>query len=208
MPVEVKGLDETLKALRHFEPDLAANLNKEVRAALAPVQKRARSYAKGELPGLSNWVFGNKISKKSSAFGVKNGQFPKYNATMVKRGIKIMIGETKPNNSGFVSFFRLSNTTAAGAIMETAGRKNPRGQQWKRNSTSKDQSHSDNPDAGLHFNNSLGKMAGRDKMRGRLIYRAWEEDHGIANAKIIKAVERTIQQFHRRADAQVLKRIA
>jgi len=33
MPVEDKGLDETLKALREFEPDLATNLTKEVRAA-------------------------------------------------------------------------------------------------------------------------------------------------------------------------------
>ena len=42
MPVEVKGLDEVLKAMRQFEPDLAKNLNKQVRAALAPVQKKAR----------------------------------------------------------------------------------------------------------------------------------------------------------------------
>jgi len=36
MPVEVKGLDEVLKAMRQFEPDLAKNLNKQVRAALSP----------------------------------------------------------------------------------------------------------------------------------------------------------------------------
>jgi len=42
MPVEVKGLDEVLKAMRQFEPDLAKNLNKQVRAALSPVQKKLR----------------------------------------------------------------------------------------------------------------------------------------------------------------------
>ena len=39
MPIEISGLDETLKAMRQFEPDLANNLNKEIRAALTPIQR-------------------------------------------------------------------------------------------------------------------------------------------------------------------------
>ena len=41
MPVEIKGLAETLSAMRKFEPDLAKNLNKEVRSFLTPVQKKS-----------------------------------------------------------------------------------------------------------------------------------------------------------------------
>ena len=211
MPIEISGLDETLKAMRQFEPDLANNLNKEIRAALTPIQRKAQGYAKSDLPGVSNWMThfkSKKITKESSVFAIKAGTFPKYNASIVRRGIKVFIGRTTPNRNGFVTFYRLSNTTAAGAIMETAGRKNPRGQEWKPKAGSHNYSHSRNPEAGMHFINSLGQSAGTDKMKGRLIFRAWNENHGLALTRVVKAVEATVVQFHRRADAQSLKRAA
>ena len=211
MPVEIKGLDETLRAMRQFEPDLAKNLNTEIRAFLTPIQRKAQGYAVADLPGLSNWKLetkGRKITEKSSVFAIKAGSFPKYNANLVRRGIKIFIGETKPNRMGFVSFYRLSNLTAAGAIMETAGRKNGAGQPWDPKSSSHNDSHSRNPKAGLHFNNSLGAMRGNEKMRGRLIFRAWNESEGVVLGRVVKSVERTIEGFHRRASAQVLKNVA
>ncbi len=211
MPVEVKGLDEVLKALRQFEPDLAKNLNKQVRAALTPVQKKAQEYVPDSLPGLSNWQFsskGKKINKATSAFA-QVGHFPKFNQSIVKRGIRVMIGKTRPNNKGFTSFYRISNTTAAGAIMETSGRANPSGQPWNPASGSHKYSHSRNPEAGLHFINSMGgRMQGSGKMRGRLIYRAFNEDEGRAIATTMRAVNMTIAVFQRRASAQVLKKAA
>ncbi len=211
MPVEVKGLDEVLKALRQFEPDLAKNLNKQVRAALTPVQKKAQEYVPDSLPGLSNWQFsskGKKINKATSAFA-QVGHFPKFNQSIVKRGIRVMIGKTRPNNKGFTSFYRISNTTAAGAIMETSGRANPAGQPWNPASGSHNYSHSRNPGAGLHFINSMGgRMQGTGKMRGRLIYRAFNEDEGRAIATTMRAVNMTIAVFQRRASAQVLKKSA
>jgi hypothetical protein len=207
MPVEVKGLDETLKAIRKFEPDLAINLNKQVRAALQPVQKQAQALVPSELPGLSNWNFsssGRKITSRSSAFA-QVGRFPKFNASVVRRNIKITIGKTKKNRSGFISFYRLSNITAAGAIMETAGRKNPSGQPWNPKSKSHNYSHSRNPMAGQHFIDALGaNMVGKDKSRGRVLYKACSENEGKALAITIKAVEMTVAQFKRRADAQKL----
>jgi hypothetical protein len=211
MPVEVKGLDEVLKALRQFEPDLAKNLNKQVRAALTPVQKKAQSYVPDELPGLSNWTFsskGKQINRETSAFG-QAGRFPKFNASIVKRGIRIMIGKTKPNQKGFSTFYRISNLTAAGAIMETAGRANPAGQPWNPKSKSHRYSHSKNPEAGLHFINSMGaRMEGSGKRRGRLIYRAYNEDQGKATASVMRALDMTIAVFHRRAEAQTLRKVA
>ena len=225
MPVEVKGLDEVLKALRQFEPDLAKNLNKQVRAALTPVQKKAQEYVPDSLPGLSNWQFsakGKKINKATSAFA-QVGHFPKFNQSIVKRGIRVMIGKTRPNNKGFTSFYRISNTTAAGAIMETSGRANPGGRPTSHEITigkrhnggrninvhSTKDSQSNNPGAGLHFINSMGgRMQGSDKMRGRLIYRAFNEDEGRAIATTMRAVNMTIAVFQRRASAQVLKKAA
>ena len=125
MPVEIKGLTETLSAMRKFEPDLAKNLNKEVRAALTPVQKKAQGYFPNEIAGLSNWMLktkGRKINSQTSAFAAV-GHFPRYNRAIAARGIKIFLGRTKPNSRGFVTHYRISNLTAAGAIYETAGRK-------------------------------------------------------------------------------------
>ena len=223
MPVEIKGLAETLKAMRQFEPDLAKNLNKEVRAILTPIQKTAQSYVPSTVPGLSNWMLSSskkKISKETSSF--RKGTFPKFNASLVRRGIKLYIGQTKQNNSGFVTFYRLVNLTAAGGIMETAGRVHPGGRPTSHTiminkrfkatpvkvHSTKDSS-SNNPEAGMHFINSMGgQMKGNNKLRGRLIYRAFEEDYGRTTARLVKAVEKTVVQFQRRSQAQVFRKAA
>jgi len=211
LPIEIKGLAETLSAMGKFEPDLKKNLNKEVRAFLTPVQKQARGYVPNDIPGLRNWTFatkGRKITKETSAFATI-GRFPKFNSTIVKQGIKINVGRTTANRNGFSTFFSISNTTAAGAIMETAGRKNPSGQPWSPQRGSKNYSHSRNPEAGQHFINSMGgSMKGQGHQRGRLIYRAWYENEGKARDQVIRAVQATILQFNRRSQAQVLRNAA
>jgi len=208
LPVEIKGLAETLSAIRKFEPDLAKNLNKEVRAFLTPIQKEAKGYAPATIPGLSRWKVRTKRQEQAYA-GFKATSFPKYNAAAVKSGIKINLGRTKANNKGFSTFYSILNASPAGAIMETSGRKNPSGQPWNPKSASHDYSHSRNPQAGLHFINSMGgTMKGTGHQRGRLIYRAWNENEGKAQSKVIKAVEATILQFKRRGEAQVLRNVA
>lgn len=203
MPVQVQGVRELNKALRAYEPDLKKNLNAEVRSFLTPVVKTAKGYVPNELPGLSNWFdksVGRKITKSNSQF--RKGKFPRFNASQVKAGIKISLSPTKSNSKGFITNYAIRNTTAAGAILETAGRKNPGGQQWNKKSESHDYSHSNNPNAGLHFNNSLPRMAGQGMMRGRVIYKAWAENEGRAYKNIIKAVELTSIQFEKRSYAR------
>jgi hypothetical protein len=188
MPIVVTGLKEAQKAMRQLQPDLDKNLKKEIRTFLLPVVKKARGYAQSEISGLSNWHNGK-------------GRFPKYDPGLVRRGIKSQIFPTRPNRSGFVSLVRIVNATAAGAIYETAGRKNPAGQPWDRKSASHKYSHSLNPDAGLHFINSLGIMVGKDKLRGRLIFRAWAEDQGKALGHILGALNKTSAQSKKYVDA-------
>jgi hypothetical protein len=201
MPVEIKGLAETLAAMRKFEPDLAKNLNKEVRAALTPVQKKAQGFFPSTVPGLSNWMLvtkGHEINKKTSAFAAVN-HFPRYNKGIASRGIKIFIGQTKKNTRGFVTFYRIANITAAGAIFEIAGRAGGK---------SRREYKSNNPLAGQHFMDSLTQpMAGKGAKQGRALYRAWDEDQGRAFGHVLKAVDATIIEFGRRATAS-LKRAA
>ena len=72
MPVEVKGVVELRKALRHFAPDLAKSLNKELGAAVKPVVKQARGFLPNNSEVLSNWA-----GTKTRA----DGRFPQYDTT-------------------------------------------------------------------------------------------------------------------------------
>ena len=223
MPVEVKGLAEVLTAMKKFEPDLAKNLNHQIKDAMTPIQKNARGLVPSGMSGLRNWEFatsGTKINAASSAFAVR--AFPKFNTGIVKAGIKISTGRTKKNRKGFVTFFRITNLSAAGQIMEMAGRVHPNGRPQTHEvtvgkringgrkvtvHTSKD-SQSNNPDAGNWFIHHMhGQLTGQGKARGRLLYKAAEQDHGKTIAKIMKALELTIKQFEVRAHAQVLGKI-
>lgn len=220
MPVEVKGLAEVLTAMRKFEPDLAKNLNKEMRAAMTPIQKDARGFVPNGMTGLTNWEFktsGRKITKSSSAFA--RASFPKFNPGIVKSGIKISTGKTKKNKQGFVTFYRITNLSVAGEIMETAGRVHPNGRpqthevtvnkRWRGGRqvtvhTSKD-SQSNNPNAGDWFIHHLhGQLQGQGAKRGRVLYKAADKDQGKTIAKMMKALEMTLKQFEVRANAQVL----
>lgn len=201
MPVQVQGISELRKALHSFAPDLEKNLNKQVRASLQPIVKEARSYV--VTPGLRNWIFHGKstgITKSTSMF--RRGKFPLFNASQVKAGIVLSLKPTKRNNKGFVTAYSIQNKTAAGAIMETAGRKNPLGQPWNPENASHDYSHSNNPRAGQRFiTGQHGTLKGDGKQRGRLIYRAWAENQGRALSKVLQAVDATVLQFGRRVDA-------
>lgn len=194
MPVEVVGLREALKAMRSLQPELEKELKKEIKGLLKPIVNNARSYVPMTIAGLSNWSDTNKYGKitaQSSVFRV--GKFPLYNPSEVQRGITSEIFPSKPNRSGFVSFVRIVNKSRAGAIYETAGRKNPNGQPWGTpKGKSHKYSHSRNPRAGAHFVAALGgSLVGSEKFRGRLIYRAWHENQGRALGHIMKALEAT-----------------
>jgi len=45
MPVAIKGVRETVKALRKIDPEMLKEMNKEVRAAMVPIRDKARGFA-------------------------------------------------------------------------------------------------------------------------------------------------------------------
>ena len=184
MPVEFAGVNELRKALKQYAPDLDKQLKKDLKIATANVVSRARGYAPTTAP-LSNW-------------GKGNGKFPLYNSQLVKNGIRLSTARSKKNKNGFSSSIRIINATAAGAIYETAGRKNPWGQPWvgPKGSGGSRYSHSPNKFAGRDFIAAMdGEMKGKGKDKGRLLYRAWEEDQGKTQDAVIKAVMKTNDLF-------------
>jgi hypothetical protein len=200
MATELKGASQLRYALKNFEPDLAKELQIEMKSILQPLIQKARGFVQST-PPLSHWNA-----------ETKSGKFPLYNAALIKRGIGYRTTPTKPNRRGFAYAASIHNKTASGAIFETAGRKNPGGMQKAPAGTPRtnhDFSHSNNPQAGTQFISALdnvsqlkqGNVRGQGSGRrgrymvGRLIYRAWAEDQGKAYAAVTKSLERAANKF-------------
>jgi co-chaperonin GroES (HSP10) len=188
---EVGDIAELRQALAKFEPTLYKAMNKEIRMALRVVQKSARALVPAEL-GSGLVKFQGDDSKTKSRTS-RTRAFPKYDAEKAKKGIVVSIGKSKRNNNGFVSYYSIINRSAAGQIIETAGRKNPSGSS---------ESQSNNPNAGNHFINvlnhnvgSLGKYGKGRKNSGRIIYRAAEEDQGKTRDAIMRILAKAREEL-------------
>jgi len=219
MPTEVKGAVELRKALRQFTPDLAKETQKEIGAVLKPITAKARGVNPRSSP-LSGWA-----KEGSGTWGSRL----QWSSGEAKRGIGYKATPSKPNRSGFRSLARIINASPSGSIYETAGRLHPQGRPQApmsavvaprhpdfgkmTRSGNKNQSMSNNPNAGQQFIDALnntGKIVnayqrsegqrGRAsrKMKGRAIFRAWAEDQGKTQAAVIKAIEKSKVEFEKR----------
>jgi hypothetical protein len=205
MATEVVGAINLRKALNQYAPDLAKELTKELNTTLRPIVQDARGFVPAESP-MSGWA--------PRAFS--EARFPTYNASIIKSGITFKTTPSKPNRAGFQNAIRIQNKSTAGAIYETAGRKNGQGQDWvgpKAGGASKGVSRSNNPYAGNQFISNLGNLYGSKKgsdhrMMGRLIFRAWAKTQGKANAAVFKSIENTTRKFNERSQLVDLRRAA
>jgi hypothetical protein len=175
MPATVKGAVALRKSLRKFSPDLAKALPKEIAAALKPITKAAKGYLPDDGQVLSGWL----------ARDGAEARFPSYNARIVKSGIGYKTTPSKPNRRGFRSLARVFNKSAAGAIYETMGRKSPQSR-FVQNQQDKYSS----------------QMKGRDKMEGRALFRAYEENNGKAREAVLNAIENAAKKLNERASVK------
>jgi hypothetical protein len=200
MATELKNATDVRRALLRYAPDLQKELTKEWATILKPVVAEARGYVPATAP-MRGW--------EPRSFS--EGRWPVYNAKLIRSGIVYQTTPSKPTRSGFVNLVRIKNKSRAGAIVETAGRKNGQGQDWvgpKAGGASNQVSRSNNPTAGNQFISNLGQLYGSKGNTGRLIYRAWANSQGRANAKVIKALENTTEKFNKRTEMIDVKRAA
>jgi hypothetical protein len=200
MSIEVKGANATIKAIRKVDPELLKNMNAEIKAVMIPIRDKARGYAPSPQPdNLYGWnenTVGQKITARNSAFRTFNTEgrlrlFPLYDHETVKKGIYYKAGGSDRNKNGWRALYFVANKSAAGAIYETAGRANE---------PSRNGYRSNNPNAGAHFVSRMGPLYGTSREeRGRMIFRAWHEDQGKAQAAVVKAIEKTIDAFNQGA---------
>lgn len=198
--VEIRGNTDLRMAMRRFAPDLEKNLRREMASGLKPVVRAARGFVPAESP-MSGWA----------ARSFSESRFPTYNASIIQRGITYSTTVSKKSKNGFTSMASIKNKSAVGAIYETAGRKNPGGQEWvgpKAGGASKGVSRSNNPTAGKTFIDNLPPLVSSLQGQGRLIYRAWAEDKGRAHNIVMKAIDKTVTEFYARAASKSLGKAA
>lgn len=202
MPVELQGGVGLRKALNEYAPELAKETQKEIAGHLRKVVNRARGFVPATSP-LSGW--GNEVGE---------WEYRAFDAGAIRKGLGYSTSPSRPNKRGFRTLAQIFNKSAAGAIYETAGRKNPQGQPvgggtytyrprgvvlTGTRAIGKENNRSWNPNAGRQFIDALPPLvdsqqsnsAGRRtrKTKGRLMFRAWAEDQGRTTAAVVKAIE-------------------
>lgn len=196
MPTEVKGVVEARKILRKLAPETLKAYNAQIAAPLKEITNAARGDVPGTIESLSRFTYPGYERKSRTG---RNRAFPSFEANVVRRGLTYSLAKSRSNRTGWSSLVSLLNKSAAGAIIETAGRQNRYGSS---------QSKSNNPDAGRQFienlNNGIGNLeqTGRTaKTSGRLMGRNLVEDQGKAKATVLKV----LQQVATQANAEIAR---
>ena len=222
MPVNITGVQGTIKAMRKFDPDLAKQMNTQIRGVMMPIRDKARAFAPGNDEMLSGWV---KANTSTAAKGHRF--FPKYDQSETRAGIVYRQGANNKGEVAGAKFTRrwqvayfVANNSPGGAIFETSGRVHPNGRdsshivasrhkvnkRYSVISGTKRDMNSLNPNAGRQFLEPLGPLYGsrgsidprfgNTDQRGRLIYRAWAENQGRAAHAVNLAIKIAVEQFN------------
>ncbi len=185
MPVEVKGVVEARKILRKLNPVTLRLYNAEIAQPLKDIAREAKSATPDSIDGLRNFNYPG-YDRKSAIPGKR--AFPSYVPSVVRRGLTYSLAKSRANRSGWVSLVSMLNKSAAGSIVETAGRKNPSGSF---------QSKSKNKQAGREFidklNNGIGELqqtGNTVKTQGRLMGAALVENQGKAQTTVLRVLEK------------------
>lgn len=187
MPLNITGVEPTLKAMRKFDKDLTKQMNIEIKAAMITIRDKARGDVPQGFPTyLSGWEKRGKVQSQS-VFNTSGRvrKFPLFDTAEVKAGIVYRQGKSIQNRQGYRAQYYVRNNSAAGAIYETAGRVQS-GQQGRSN----------NPQAGQLFIGAMGSLYGKNEQRGRLIFKAWEQDQGKATLAVTTAIDKAIKVFN------------
>lgn len=211
MPAEVTGALELRKALKKMAPDLAKESQKEISGLLRSITNKAKGFVPSEAP-LSGWAnaVGVWANRAYDAGDIKRGiTFSAAASKPNKRGFRSLatiynksaagaIYETAGRKSG------VNGRPWAPSVQHYAGAGTPLARpDYMIRSSDKGFSQSGNPNAGKQFIGAMGPIykaqraqgqRGRmsRKMNGRLIFRAWGEDNGKVNAKVLKAIEKAL----------------
>ena len=172
MPVKLQGAIALRKALAIVEPTLAKETTKEIASFLKPVVKQARGFMPSDSEVPSGWLLNVNAQGRWANRS--------YSQSVARRGITYKTSPSKENRKGFRALASIFNkpvgNNVAGMIYETAGRK-----------------------SGVtgNFTPKLGgELVGKgQKMTGRAIFRAYDNDRGKARDGVVKAIAKAAAKF-------------
>lgn len=155
---------ETKALMKETDPALRKAMDKTIKGLLNPIAKRAKSFVP-EQP-LTGWNYGgagDRYPPNSSGNGL-----PFWNPSLAKRGIAVRQGGKRSKGSVTQAAWKITNSSAAGAAFETAGR---------------------GPSQHA-FVKSIMQQHGKPS---RLIWRAWDQAGG--DNKVVAQVVATIHEY-------------
>lgn len=159
--VAVYGFNQFKKELKNADASMRKAMDAEIRAILTPVAEQARGFVQNQ--PLRNWGPPSDRVRTISKSGSDKGWGNRiaYDAGNIRKGIKVLQGGRRAKTKADSSAWKISNTSGAGIILETAGRlKSGKGV------------------AGENFIKALTMHNGSPS---RLIWRAWDNSGGENN---------------------------
>jgi hypothetical protein len=116
--VVLTGIKETLDALKEFDKSAVRKFNAVINTSLTEAERTARGFVKADSP-MSGWRKTDAIRPRS-----RGGRgWPAYSQGVIQQGIRKTKSQGKVRGDYTTSAGALINKSAAGAIMEVAGRK-------------------------------------------------------------------------------------
>jgi hypothetical protein len=106
---------ETKALMKEASPALRKAMDKEIRATLSPIAKRAKSFVPQQ--PLSGWNYGGAGDRYAG-----ESRLPFWNPDLAKRGIAVRQGGRRSKGAVTQAAWKITNSSGAGAAFETAGR--------------------------------------------------------------------------------------
>jgi len=169
------GLEQTIRDLKQFNPEALKIMNKEIYQVMKKIQLDARQLIPATIP-LSNW---GKPAKEGTEWARLQ-----YKPKPARMGVKTKIERQRRKGDVTSRAYLIINSDAAGAIYETAGRKNPNG----------------NSPQGAAFiraiqANSAVTVRGK---QGRVVYKAVEDKKAYTMNELRDAVNKGVAALNRK----------
>lgn len=182
--LEMLGVSDTITALRKFAPDLYKKVQKGTNVAVNQLALLGKTYTPQTVPNLTNW------SKMYAILYRNQRPFPRYFEDAVDYKIKVsQRNKGTLNQYGFNTNIKVVNNSAAGNILEFAGR----------GALPKRLNQSNNPHARQDFLIAMNNFYQIGAGRGRVLLRAAE--------KILPRVRKDILDLQYQTDRELQRRL-
>ena len=181
--LEYLGVSSTIEALQKFAPELYRDVQRRTNLAANQLSVLGKTYTPQTVPRLTNW------SKMYAILYRNKRPFPRYFEDNVDYRIKVsQRNKGSLNQYGFNTNIKVVNTSAAGNILEFAGRGAP----------PKRANQSNNPHARQDFLIAMNDYYQIGPGKGRVLLRAAD--------KILPQVRKDILDIQYQADRELQRR--